>query len=312
MGLFDRRKRSVQAAPPDAALEVLDQEQAARLRVLVREAFARRGVEVTVLPDHARDDAGREFGLWNLAALCAGARRERDWPAIVDDHVDRVLRVMDAPDPVETMSQEQALAAVFLRLYGADGVPDGMRGAYAEELAPELLALLTVDLPESVAVLRDEDVDRLGGRERLREAGLRNLAAVQDLEHEVLERADGARLDVVTGDSFFTASLAILLPELVRRTTGETDLDDGVLVCVPFRHQVAFSVVRDASVIPTLSAMASFALGSYQEAPGPVSPWVYWWRGGTWTQLSGSDDDGALAIRVPPELQDVLERLVGE
>lgn len=309
MGLFGRRE---DAAPPDEALEMLTRPQASHLRVLVRDAFAQRGLEVTVLPDHVRDDAGREFGLWNLAALCAGARREREWPAIVEDHVDRILRVMDAPDPLQTMSDEQVLASVFVRLYAADGLPEGMTGSYAEELAPGLLELLTVDLPESVAVLRDEDVQRFGGAPRLRQAGLRNLSQVGDLDHDVLRREDGTRLDVVMGDSFFTASLALVLPELVRRTTGETQLDDGVLVCMPFRHQIAFHVVRDGSVVPTLSTMASFALSGYEEAPGPLSPWVYWWRAGMWTQLSGSDGDEALVVRVPPELRDVLERLVRE
>jgi hypothetical protein len=306
MGLFARKELS----PPDEALTMLTAQQAQRLRSLVRDAFARRGVEVAVLADHVRDDAGREFGLWNLAALCSGARREREWPAVVEDHVDRVLRVMGGPEEVQDLDPAQVPASVHLRLYDAEGVPDRLPFSYAQELAPGLLELLAVDLPESVALLTDEDVERLGGLADLRRAGLANLRAVRELEHEVVRRDDGSRVDLVMGDSFFTASLALVLPDLVRQTTGEQVPEDGALVCLPFRHQVAFHLLRDVSVVPTLSAMTGFAVHGYSEGAGPVSPWVFWWRQGTWTRLSRAEDDGEVVVTVPPDFAEVLNRLV--
>jgi hypothetical protein len=47
----------------DDALTFLTVTDAAVVRSLVREAFAERGLEVSMYPDHARDAAGREFGL---------------------------------------------------------------------------------------------------------------------------------------------------------------------------------------------------------------------------------------------------------
>ncbi|MGI8538124.1 MAG: hypothetical protein ACR2K2_16975, partial [Mycobacteriales bacterium] len=48
-------------SPRDAALPVLTEQQAQRLRSLVRQAFAELGVEATVFADHLRDAQGREF-----------------------------------------------------------------------------------------------------------------------------------------------------------------------------------------------------------------------------------------------------------
>jgi hypothetical protein len=56
---------------PDGSLSVFTVEDAARFRAMVREVAAEQGREVTVHPDHVVDDAGNEFGLWNLAAMCA-------------------------------------------------------------------------------------------------------------------------------------------------------------------------------------------------------------------------------------------------
>ena len=82
---------------------------------------------------------------------------------------------------------------------------------------------------------------------------------------------------------------------------------------MPFRHQLAFHVIRDASVIPNLDAMTSFAAAGYEDTPGAISPYVYWWRGGTLTQLSDREEDGeGLRIVVGDEFQELLERLVAQ
>lgn len=306
MGLLSRRKDE---SGPDPYLTMLTVAQADRLRALARSTLADHGLETAVHPDHLVDADGREFGLWNLAASVAGDK-ERRWPGLVAQHLSRLLAAMDGPDALATMSAEQVEAAVFARLYDEGGLPDPSRYAYADEVAPGVRVLLAVDLPDTVALLADEEVARFGGADALLAAGLRNLDRLEP-DHDSLRGPDGASFEVVTGDDVFTASLALRLPDVVRRATGETDLSDGVLLCVPFRHQLAFSVVRDASAVPTLAAMVQLALDGHAEGAGPVSPWLYWWHAGSWSQVSRWDEDrGEVVVELPQGLQEVLERVV--
>lgn len=310
MGLF--RKKAAESVEPDEALPFLTVPQADRLRVLVRTAFAERGLEADVFADHLRDNQGRTFGLWNVAANCHGAEGgEREWPAIVDDHLTRLLVAMDAPDLVSQMGRlEEVARSVHVRLYESAGIPDGGSYTYGVELVPGVVELLAVDFPESVAMMTDGDVERLGGRVPLRRAGLANLARVEDLEHEVLRRPDGTRFDVVMSDSVYTSSLVVLLPELLERVLGSSEAPYGVFVCMPFRHQVAVHVLRDASAVPTLQSMTGFAVDGFDEGAGALTPFVYWWHQGSWTQVSRLVD-GELRIEVGPELAEVLERVAG-
>jgi hypothetical protein len=45
----------------------------------------------------------------------------------------------------------------------------------------------------------------------------------------------------------------------------------------------------------------------YGDAPGPVSPHVYWWNGTGYEQLTQFAEDGNLSIHVSPEFQAVIE-----
>jgi hypothetical protein len=305
MALFGRKSTP---PPPDEALSFFDAAEADRFRTLVRAVFAERGLEVTVLADHLVDADGRQFGLWNLAAACHAESRERRWRGVVEEHVTRLLSSMDGPDLLGEMTPEQAAGQVYVRLYEAAGLPDTLDFSYATEPMPGVVELLAIDFPETVSLLPAHEVERLGGAAALRAAGLENLRRIPDLDHQVLPGPNGIRLDVVTGDSVFTASLAVLLPELLQRVLGTSDAPDGVFVALPFRHQLVLHVLRDAGAVLSLNALAGFAVDGFGEGIGALSPWVYWWRDGSWQQVTATVDD-ELAVTVSPELQAVLSRL---
>jgi hypothetical protein len=109
MPLFGRRKQAAPEGPPDETFGFFTVEQAARFRDLARQGFAEAGLEVTVYADHVVDDAGRQFGLANVAAVCHNAPKgEREWRAITATHAAQIVRGMDAPSPFETMSRRTA------------------------------------------------------------------------------------------------------------------------------------------------------------------------------------------------------------
>lgn len=295
---------------PDPDLPALSSRQASELRSMVQRRLAESGVEATVHGDHLRAAGGAELGLHNLAALCRDAPA-RGWRQLVDRHV-WALVAATGPDPLATMSLEQLQAAVHLRLYDPAGIPNPDWFGYAREVVPGTLELLAVDLPETVATLNDAQLARFGGPDALRPFALANLRATGDLAVEVLQTDDGARLDVVVGESLFTASLALVLPDVLRTVLRVDDAPDGVLVAAPFRNQLALHVLRDAGALPSLQALVGFALDGYQDGPGPVSPWLHWWHEGAFTQLSGPGAEaGEVVVTVPEALTEVLNRLVG-
>ncbi|MFJ8228641.1 hypothetical protein ACIQ9E_01595 [Streptomyces sp. NPDC094448] len=330
MGLFRRGpRRDSSEAPRDPKFPYLSAGEGDRFRAQVREAFAEQGLEVTVYADVVVDSAGRQFGLVNLAAVLHNDDRgPRAWAGLVRRHVGMVLRTMDAPSALDTLSTEQIRSQLYPRVLSADGFDRDSFG-YARALAPGLYEVLALDLPESVMMLTDEALEPLGRLSYLREQALYNLRGLPLEGHETVKGDNGLRFEVVAGDSFYTASRVLTLESVVREVTGGTMTPDGALVAFPFRHRLAFHVIRDAGLIPALNAMTSFAASGYADTPGAISPYVYWWRGGTLTQLSDHDRDGAgdwsgsddgrgrdggdgLRIVVGEDFQELLERLVGD
>ncbi|MEO3975748.1 hypothetical protein [Streptomyces sp. CAU 1734] len=314
MGLFRRGpRRDGQDAPRDPEFSYFSANEGTRFRAQVREAFAEHGLEVTVYADVVSDSSGRQFGLANLAAVLHNDDRgPRSWPELVRRHVGMVLRTMDAPSALDTLSTEQIRSQLYPRIMSSEGF-ERENFDYARELAPGLYEIIALDLPESVMMLTDDALEPLGDHRYLREQALYNLRGLAIEGHETVKGDDGMRFEVVLGDSFYTASRVLALESVVRETTGDLLTADGALVAMPFRHQLAFHVIHDAGMIPALNAMASFAAAGYTDTPGAISPYVYWWRDGRLTQLSDRDDDGeGLRIVVGEDFQELLERLVNE
>jgi hypothetical protein len=305
MPIFGNRHPSDE--PHDETFAFFTTSQAALFRDLVRQGFAEAGLEVTAYADHVVDASGRVFGLGNVAAECHNDERgEGAWREITSRHTDRIVRATDAPSPFDTMTRAELYAATYPRLMSSQDLRQ-VQVTYAREVAEGIREVLNVDLPESVATFLDEHVERFGPHEDLRRAGLANLRTVTFDQHEVLEH-QGGRVDILLGDSMFVASTLVVLADVLAGLGIPPPGPRGVFVAVPFRHQLAFHVLHDATAIPSLNVMAAFARAGYDDAPGPVSPDVFWWRDGVLERLTVNEPDG-IRIEVGPELTDVLNEL---
>lgn len=309
MARFRWRRYEEPAGEPDPVFGYLTTDQGARLRSLVRHTFAERGIEVTLLPDRVEATGGAQYGLTNVAAACR-ATPAKNWPEVVAWHVDRVLRALDAPAVAE-LDDDTVLSRVFVRLMGTSMVPDLSWYEYRRDLGGDLIEVLALDSEDSVTLLADHDVERFGV-EQLRDAGLLNLLAEPFGGWERVEVIPGASFNRVLGESVFTASRLLTLNDVLRRTHGEVHAPHGVLACVPTRHQLAFHVLNDATVLPVLPAMAKFALAGFDDGVGPVSPHLYWHHNGQLQPLSRLDEDGSLRIEVDGRFAAVLEQLTGD
>ncbi|MHA6758827.1 hypothetical protein [Streptacidiphilus sp. PAMC 29251] len=309
VGIFRRSERRDGAdLPRDADLAFLSEAEAARLRSLVRVAFAERGIEVTVEPERVTTDAGWRFGLSNLAAVCHNdSRGPGSWQKLVEGHVKVLIRSMDGQQALRALPREQLLAQLYPRFIPGD--PANVKAfGYGRPSVPGLLEVLALDLPETVDMLTADSLSELGEIPALRERAFENLRAVRVDKHKVVREKDGTHVHLLAGRSYFIASLALVLDEVVGRYTKGAAAPDGVLVALPHRHQLAFHVVRDRSVAPSLQALARFAAAGYAESPGALSPSVFWWHEGGFTQVATQNSTG-LHIQLSQEAMDLTERL---
>lgn len=294
---------------PDPTFTFLTVGEAARLRALTREAFARHGLEVDVQADHLRSDDGAGYGLHNLFALCHNARRgEREWPAIVTDHVARMLRARQGPELSE-LSREEILEHAFVRVVASSSLPDLSGFGYRREVVGDLVELLAFDTPDAVVLMPDDVVARVGADD-LRAAGVHNLLTEPFGGIEWLESGD-VRFGVVAGESVHTASRMLTVDDVLRRVTGEADAPYGTLLAVPYRHQLAFHVVADARVLPTVEAMVRFAIAGYDDGIGSISPHLYYRSAtGALQQLTTHGEDGDVSVHVDGAFALALEAVM--
>ncbi|MGH3369904.1 MAG: hypothetical protein ACRDPR_07865 [Nocardioidaceae bacterium] len=305
--------RREQAPRATSEFEILTPQQAARLRRLAQESFAEAGVEVVPHAQYLEAGDGRQFGLGSLAESCGRAHGgEDDWPTLVRDHVAVTLGELATHDLVD-LAVEDVLASAYLCVVGTSSLPPEWPEwySYARPLAGDLVELVALDLPDSVALLRDEDVDRIGA-ERLREAGRRNLLELPIESYETVGEAGGGTMHVVEGASFFTASSVLVFEQLLEATWGGHALPHGAVVALPSRHLMAFHPIEGVDVLDAVPRLTRLVASLFDGSPGGVSPFVYWWRDGRLTQLSGLDDFGRVRVLVGDELTAVLNTLAAE
>ncbi|HSV41580.1 MAG TPA: hypothetical protein VLI04_22640 [Nocardioidaceae bacterium] len=303
MGLFKRKRPEL---PRDEALTFMTETQATALRSLVREVFAESGREVVVYADHVVDDSGGQFGLWNLAALCAPEPQSR-WRHLIEEHVRRITAAQ--PD-FDELSDDEFRSSLYLRLVEANSLPDRTFYPYARDIGEHLVELLSVDMPEMITTPPEEALIRRGDIHSLKQAGLDNLRSVldqPDVEVQTIEALGSGRFAVATGESFLTASLSLILPEAIARFTDERDAGKGVLVVIPFRHQLAYRVIDGDDCAAALNNLFKWAMLGFGDAPGPLSPHVYWVRDGHWTQITRFDEEGRPCVDVSEELALALD-----
>lgn len=287
---------------------MLSVDEAARLRSLVAGWFVQRGTEVSIAPGHVQTDQGTRYGLWNLAARCHEDEAGPDgWPLIVDDHF-TVLLAAEQID-IEEFTDEEFRDALRLRLLedqpGPDADPDP---DHAPVWAPGIRRHLVLDLPTTVVTPSRAELERRGALGPLTDLAWQQTASIvvtEDLERERIQ-VDQHHAWCVLGDSVFTASLALFLPDVVRRFEPDARLDQGVIFSLPLRHQLNYRVVEHPmSVLDALLVLPQFTVAGFSDAVGPVSPSVYLWLDGEITQLSAVHDR-QITVRPGPHLEPML------
>lgn len=253
------------------------------------------------------DGSWSPAGLLNLAQVCNQVGQD-EWPQVVSGHFDRIGDIDRQQKVIDALKKdfEQAHPHLRVRLYPEDyaaSVPDAR--IVARRPAPGLLAVLALDLPEVVTTV---DPDCLAGWRRgeaeLFRLGLDNVAAKEVPIPQTMDLPHGSSLTALIGDSFFTASHALLLDRHL-----DSPCARGALVGVPHRHAVIFHAIRGLSALTAIQHMIPVIRGMNSEGPGSISPDLYWVRGERWTLLPAELKGRSLTFRPPDEFTEMLNGL---
>lgn len=221
-----------------------------------------------------RLDDGRVLGLANLAQMCHAASWDR-WPSLIAHHFGVALRVTaqeDGDAGAIARDFDRARALCKPRLWHRAAMPEGAFVTW--DVADDLVAVLTLDLPEMLATVQQDDAARWPiGRADLWNLALTNLRAEGRFPAHTSDVGGGATVTVLDGArSYFAASHALFLEDYVGAPRG------GALVIVPRRHTVAFHRIEDARVHAALGALLGAVPRMWHEGPASISPSLYWWR----------------------------------
>lgn len=248
-------------------------------------------------------DGSRRYGLLNLAQTCARVPPE-SWTAVVSGHFDRLFAADDESAAIgEALVDFDAVRSLLrVRLF-----PPNVEGPerITWPLADGLVVALVFDLPSAIrTVAPDEAAGWSVSHEELRAIAMENLRHEPAPRRERLD-ARGVMLESIHGDSFFTASHALALPEV----NDARMHPHGALVAVPTRHGALFHPIVDLTCVGAVNALAMIADGMHREGPGGISPSLYWARGGRWMRIPTQLHDGRLDVTPPEPFVTLLESL---
>ena len=289
---------------PEWASFFTDDDWAAFLRTVHGE-LGRLGLRGEVDEDGTLTFPGEpgQYGLANLAQKCHGEDRG-EWGEIVADHF-RQLIATQARD-TESLGFDEAAPLLRLRIWAAEDIP-GDAPVVARELADDLLLILSLDLPDSVATVspeqarewdRDDDELFAIAGEQTRED--------PDLELQRVEHPGGVEVVLAASDSFFGAS-QILWPA---RVLGEAMDEHGALVAVPNRHLAVLLAIEGLGVMEAVGVLVRLVATRYEEGPGSISPHLYWVREGEpLLRIPVAMGEDGAQIFPPDEFVELLNRL---
>ena len=300
-------------APPPTGPEwapYMDAEAYQAFRVAVVDDLGKRGFQARVdegVVEVRRGDQVSRCGLQNLSQVCAQNPRS-DWPILVRDHFDQVLKVMDGAMVPEDFGEDFAAVQDLLRprLMAPRTLGQASLDCVSRPLAEDLDVVLVFDLPETTMTVKPDFLEIWGrDADELLAIATANLAASEDLAPDV-ERFDfegGGHLDIY-GDGYYAASHLLFLERYLDPAPPA-----GALVSVPHRHALLVHPIRDMQVVPTLNALIPVAAGMFEEGPGSISPHLYWWRPQGLTLLETAIEDDSLVFRPPEDFVAVLNSL---
>ncbi|HWY88875.1 MAG TPA: hypothetical protein VNX28_19335 [Gemmataceae bacterium] len=248
-----------------------------------------------------------QLGLLNLAQMCA-RNETKDWPEIVTDHFRTLEKSYSEQKVLEERIDDFARVAELLavRLWPLEYLADLDRDKilHRQEL-PGTISALVFDLPSSIRNVTPEEIKSWGKSEtELFRIGLANVMenCIPDVSEQDL--GEGITLTLFSDESFFVASHALLLEE-----HPDCLGPFGTLVGIPHRHVMLAFPIQDLRVLQAIHMMIPIIAGMERDGPGSISPLLYWYKDGDYTNLPYRIDKNTLNFSPPEDFVEMLNLL---
>lgn len=250
-------------------------------------------------------DGSQQYGLGNLAQMCRQLGR-KEWSALIRAHFATMEQSEQETRELELKIGDfmQVKGMLLVRLMSDASVPADFPLISRVDL-PGTLSFLVFDLPSTVrSVRRDEAAVWGRSTEELFAVALENVrrTVLPDITRQELK--DDQQAVILTGESFFVASHALLIED-----HPECLGTHGALVAVPHRHCMITYPINGAEVVKVVDVMGIVALGMEREGPGSISPKLYWYHRGRYLELPFEFTKDAFNFYPPDEFTAMLNSL---
>ena len=170
---------------------------------------------------------------------------------------------------------------------------------------PGTISYLVFDLPHSVESVPSELPEKWGKNvDELFALGLANVKRSASPSIENVDINEGASFTAYSGESFFTASFALLLDQLEGATGPH-----GTLVAIPHRHMLLFHRIDNADALFAVQHLGVLAVNLDEQGPGSISPNLFWYRDGKFVNLPFQIEGDTFNFRPPDEFMKMLNQL---
>lgn len=260
-----------------------------------------------VYVDDPKSGGKHQLGLLNLAQMCA-RNEEKEWPEVIADHF-RTLEKSHNEQKVleERLSDFDRVAELLsVRLWPENYLAelDRAKILHRKDL-PGTISALVFDLPSSIRNVTPEEAQAWGkSPAELFDIGLANVreTCIPDVSEQ--EMGEGVTLTLFSDESFFVASHALLLdqhPECVGPF--------GALVGIPHRHVLLAYPIEDLRVMQAVPMIIPVIAGMERDGPGSISPMLYWYQDGDFTNLPYRIEKNTLHFSPPEDFVEMLNLL---
>lgn len=192
--------------------------------------------------------------------------------ALIEHHFGIALGATAAGGTDELADFEKARPLCKLRLWHRPALPNP--DVFYWDIAEDLVAALTLDLPEMLTTCNREHVAKWPiAKADLWRLALAQVRAEGLLPAHALDVGGGASVHILEGDrTFFAASHVLFLEDYV----GPASM--GCVVAMPRRHTMVFHRIADLRVVQVIQSMLNVIPRMCHEGPGSISPSLYWWQ----------------------------------
>lgn len=279
---------------------------------LVQDYFRNRHIQFTMLDGvvslPSLGDGGKVgLGLTNIAQACH-QMDETDWPALIGEHFDHiVLSLQETRSLKDKMGDfEQIRSRLLVQVWPEETLETvGPENIVHHVHLRDTASILAIDSPMSLMSVSVEHAKKWGqSTEELFRIGLQNVLEKHPPQVSPYELGE-TPIMLMTGQHICLPANVLLLrhyPGCLGRY--------GSLLGLPHREVILCHPIDDEKVLPALGMMLNALPKMYQEGPWSISPNLYWFHNGRFTNLP-YESGNTVRFMPPPEFVDLLQEVAG-